>query len=104
MRSTGYKRTSPWSKLLVASTLIIGAAAIAQAHETDEDRGPTITRTFDLTGFDAVAISGVYDAEISVGEAFSIRLEGTEDDMQRARVELDGDTLELGKVKGKSRW
>ncbi|NNE56988.1 MAG: hypothetical protein HKN36_02670 [Hellea sp.] len=104
MRRKNSKRTLPWGKLLAVSTIMIGAATLAQAHDDDKDRGPTTTQNFDLTGFDAIDISGVYDAEILVGNDYSIRLEGSEKDMEHARVELDGKTLELGKVNGKSRW
>ena len=82
-----------WARLLMASGIAIAAVAVSQAHEVDDDHGPATTRSFDLTGFDVIDISGVYDVEIIVGNDYSIRLEGPEREMEYARVERDGDTL-----------
>lgn len=94
-----------FTKLLLAGALVIGGISVANAHDDDDhDSGDRITKTYDLTGFDAIDISGVYDVEVKVGGSYSIRLEGREKEMDYAEVELDGDTLELGQRKKKWGW
>jgi len=96
------KTTPQWGRILLVSGVAMAGVAISQAHDTDS--GPKITKTYDLTGFDGIDISGVYDVEVAVGSAFSIRLEGPEKEMNHARVELDGNSLELGQRKNKWSW
>ncbi len=99
------KTTPQWGKIAVATALIAGGITLANAHETDDDdHGEKIVKTYDLSGFDAIKVSGVYDMDVKVGESFSIRLEGPEREMERARVEVEGDMLVLGQSKKKSRW
>lgn len=87
----------------MASSLVFAGVVAVQAHEIDEDDGDKITRTYDLSGFDEISVSGVYDVEIRTGDSFSIRLEGREKEMNYARVEVNGDRLELGQEKRK-KW
>ncbi len=107
-RRTAPKRaqnTSPkWGRIILASGLIFAGVAAVQAHEIDEDDGNKITRSYDLSGFDEIRVSGVYDVEIRTGDAFSIRLEGRDKEMKYARVEVNGDRLELGQKKKKWNW
>ena len=98
------RRPTQWGKILLVSAIAFGGMTVANAHDEDNDSKDRITRTYDLTGFDAIDISGVYDVEVSVGKDFSIRLEGREKEMEYAEVELDGNTLELGKRKRKKSW
>lgn len=99
------RRTAPkWGRILVASGLIFAGAMAVQAHEIDEDDGNKTTKTYDLSGFDEINVSGVYDVEIRTGDSYSIRLEGREKEMKHARVEVSGDRLELGQTKKKWGW
>jgi len=100
------RKTSPqWGRILIVSGLVMAVAAGVHAHEVDDEKsGPEISQTFDLTGFDAIDISGVYDVEVEVGSEFSIRLEGPQREMDHVRVELDGNSLELAQKKAKWRW
>jgi len=99
------RRQKQWRRIFLVSGLVLVGAIAVQAHEVDDDyKGPKTTRTFDLTGFDGIDVSGVYDVEIEVGESYSIRLEGREREMEYARVEVDGNRLELGQKKRKKRW
>lgn len=98
------KHPTKLGRVLMASGLAVAVFAVSHAHEVDEDRGPVTTRSFSISGFDAVDISGVYDVEITVGDDYSIRLEGPEREMEYARVERDGDTLELGQIDKPRGW
>ena len=100
------KTATPWGKIALVSATVLAAAAFAQAGDNDKDRdsGDDVVRTYDLTGFDGIDISGVYDVEVSVGQTYSIRLEGREKDLDRVKVEVDGDTLELGKNKSAKKY
>jgi hypothetical protein len=55
------------------------------------------TRNFDLTGFASVESSAGVDVEITVGGGYSIRAEGDAEALDHLRIELDGDTLEIGR-------
>lgn len=97
------RRTGPkWGRIFLVSGVAIAAVSISQAHEV-EDNGPKVERSFDLTGFDAIDISGVYDVEIKVGDDYAIHLKGPEREMEYARVEVNGGRLELGQ-REKRRW
>ncbi|MEM1381006.1 MAG: DUF2807 domain-containing protein [Pseudomonadota bacterium] len=72
---------------LVASTAafaIAGASALAE------------TKTYDITGFDSIKATQGVEVIVEVGSAYSITLE-TSGDVDKARVEQDGDTLILGR-------
>lgn len=56
------------------------------------------TRTFDLRGFTAVEASAGVDVNVRLGEDYSIRAEGDSEALDRLRLDLDGDTLEIGRV------
>ncbi len=101
-RRTAPQRGVKWGRILLVSAMALTAYTVVQAH--DDDEGPTVERSFNLTGFDQVDISGVYDVEIVVGEDFGVHLKGPEREMEFARVEVNGDTLELGQAEKKWRW
>ncbi len=102
-RQSTTRRPTQWGKILLVSAIALGGMSVANAHDDDSDDKNKITQTYDLTGFDGISVSGVYDVEVTVGKDYSIRLEGREKEMEYAEVELDGDTLELGKRKRK-KW
>ncbi|WDI30357.1 DUF2807 domain-containing protein [Hyphococcus flavus] len=55
------------------------------------------TRNFDFSGFSAVEASAGLSVEVTVGGDYSVRAEGDADDLEKLRLELDGDTLEVGR-------
>ncbi len=104
----GGNNSPRWGRILLASGLIFalgssGAVAV-QAHDDDKDHGPKIERAYNLDGFDQIGVSGVYDVQIVAGDSYSIRLEGPEREMEYAKVEVEGDTLQLGQHKKKWGW
>ncbi|GAB4530408.1 MAG: hypothetical protein Kow00133_19130 [Amphiplicatus sp.] len=51
------------------------------------------SRTYDLSGFDAVSVSAGLDAEITVGGDYSVHAEGTEKGLERLDVIVKGGEL-----------
>jgi len=72
---------------LSTALMVIAGGAIA----SDDN----VTRNLDLSGFDRIEISGVYDLNVRVGSDFSIELSGSQYEMNRVEASVDGDTLEL---------
>ena len=63
-----------------------------------------VTRDVDLTGFNEIDISGVFEIDVTVGDDFSIELSGEEDEMARVTTSVKNGVLHLGREKGKKRW
>lgn len=82
--------------MTAGATACLLIAPLATAHETDDDKGPKVEKSYDFTDFTGVVVTGVYDVEIKVGPSYSIELEGKEKRMKYVEVEKSGDTLFLG--------
>lgn len=55
------------------------------------------TKAFDLKGFEGVSVSSGIDATVTVGPDFSILADGAPRDLERLKVEVRGDTLNIGR-------
>ena len=86
-----------------AAALLISGAAIA-GHDNDDHDHDKVTRTLDLTGFDRIEISGVYDLDVRVGPEFSIELSGSEEEMARVESSVENGVLNLDRKERKKRW
>lgn len=60
------------------------------------------TQSYDFSGFTYLDTSAGVDVEVTVGGAYSIRAEGEPEALERLRIERDGDTLEIGRVRDRS--
>ncbi|MEM9837852.1 MAG: head GIN domain-containing protein [Pseudomonadota bacterium] len=78
----------------MGATQFLSATVAAAALSTSIAVAETVT--YDFTGFDSVKATSGVDVIVEVGDAFSITLE-TDGDVERARVEVKGDTLILGR-------
>ncbi|NOX93847.1 MAG: DUF2807 domain-containing protein [Alphaproteobacteria bacterium] len=78
--------------------LSAGLVVMAGAVSASDD---IVSRNLDLSGFDKIEISGVYDLDVRVGSDFSVELSGTEYELNRVEASVDGDTLELAMGKRK---
>lgn len=77
---------------------LLPAAALAACHgERVDAGGPAVTRSFALTGFDAVQLTGSDDVEVRTGDGFAIQASGPKDVIEHLKVELDGTTLKIGR-------
>ncbi len=85
--------------LMTASVLAIGAAGAAIAH--DDDDVEKISKMLDLTGFERIDVSGVYDLDIQVGKDFSIELSGPDYEMNRVEASVEDGVLYLDQREAK---
>lgn len=84
--------------------LLIPLAACGNGFTGDEGKGVAgagsgDTRSYPVEGFTAVALQGPDDVDVRVGSAFTVRAEGAESELAKLRIERDGDTLEVGRVR-----
>ncbi|WP_417496045.1 head GIN domain-containing protein [Maricaulis sp.] len=68
----------------------IAAATLSASLAAAED-----VQQLDLTGFDSINAGGGYQLVVTVGETWSVNLEGDADDFDRLKAEVDGDELAL---------
>lgn len=73
------------TKLLAAAALALAAISTAAAADTRDHRG-----------FNSVAAQGRYLVEVTMGDGYSVRVDGAEADKVQTRVE--GDTLQIREV------
>lgn len=77
-------------RLLAVGAMSIGAVTNAAAGDNEK-----ITRNLDLTGFDRIEISGVYEMNVQVGSDYSIELSGPENEMERVEASVKNGVLIL---------
>lgn len=91
-----------------AIAALAASAAAAGCHfgagaEEGRTGGPQAARSYDLAGFDAVALGGPHHVTVSVGPQASVRAEGPQHDLERLELRLDGSTLEI-RTKHRGGW
>lgn len=62
--------------------------------------GSGSTRTFSIADFTGVALRGSDDVDVRVGSGFTVRAEGPSAELDKLRIERDGDTLKIGRKDG----
>ena len=92
----------------LALGLIIPLAACS-FNWNDDDKGSGVaasgsgtTRTFQIADFDAIDLRGSDDVDVRVGTGFSIRAEGPTEQLDRLKIDRDGETLQIGRKNGAS--
>ncbi|RMB51709.1 putative autotransporter adhesin-like protein [Sphingomonas sp. PP-CE-3A-406] len=92
----------------LALGLIIPLAACSFSWDGDKEgsgvaaSGSGTTRTYQVTGFDQIDLQGSDDVDVRVGTGFSIRAEGPSDQLDRLKIDRDGETLDIGRKNGAS--
>lgn len=76
-----------------ATAMILASTSISAAHEVDDKK--RVEETHDITGFDKIRVTGVYELEVEVGEEFSVFTSGKHKDVEGMKVYLKGSTLVL---------
>ncbi len=92
----------------LALGLIIPLAACSFSWNGDEAgsgvaaAGSGTTRTYQVAGFNGIDLRGSDDVDVRVGTGFSIRAEGPSEQLDRLRIDRDGDgeTLNIGRRNG----
>ncbi|RZM36827.1 MAG: DUF2807 domain-containing protein [Sphingomonas sp.] len=90
----------------LALGLIIPLAACSFSWNGDKEgsgaaaSGSGTTRTFQVTDFDQIDLRGSDDVDVRVGTGFSVRAEGPSEQLDRLRIERDGETLDIGRKNG----
>ncbi len=77
------------NKTLIFSACAASVFAVTAAHAE--------TRTYDYRGFSTVDASAGVEVEITVGGDYAVRAEGESEALDRLRIEIDGDALEVGR-------
>jgi len=80
-------------------------------HSDDSDSAPGVqgsgsgsTRTYQVADFSRVELAGSDDVDIRVGTSFSVRAEGDSAELDRLKIEKDGDTLSIGRRGSHFSW
>jgi hypothetical protein len=90
----------------LALGLIIPLAACSLGWNGDNESsgaapsGSGTTRTYQITDFNGIDLRGSDDVDVRVGAKFSIRAEGPTEQLDRLRIERDGETLDIGRKNG----
>ncbi|MES3154793.1 head GIN domain-containing protein [Sphingomonas faeni] len=90
----------------LALGLIIPLAACSFSWDGDKEgsgvaaSGSGTTRTYQVADFDQIDLRGSDDVDVRVGTGFSIRAEGPADQLDRLKIERDGETLKVGRKNG----
>lgn len=102
--------------LLVGLILAVGIAAggaymafgdLRDIDFGDRDRSEDVTETYELSGFDAIEVGGVFEIDVSVGGDFSVVLTGAASEMERVEAKVENGELVLDQRRpdrGKRRW
>ncbi len=89
--------------LLLAMTSAAALAALGTSMVAAQDGDQPITRSYDLTGFDEVAVVGPHHVVISVGPGYSVRYEGSQQTLEDTTVEVEDGRLKIHPVDD-GRW
>ena len=93
---------------LALATTVTACSAEVGSNGKGEKRtvevGPTKSQGFDLTGFTGVKVTGPDDVTIRRGDNFSIVARGPQAVIDELEIELDGETLSIGRKESMLRF
>jgi len=81
------------TKAAGATVLTLISAGLATAHEVDDKN--RVEETHNITDFNKIRVTGVYELDVQVGENFSVFTSGKHKDVEGMKVYLKGSTLVL---------
>jgi len=81
------------TKAAGATALVLLSASLATAHEVNDKH--RVEETHNITDFNKIRVTGVYELDVQVGEDFSVFTSGQHKDVENMRVYLKGTTLVL---------
>ncbi|HEU4962182.1 MAG TPA: head GIN domain-containing protein [Sphingomonas sp.] len=96
------------SLMLLAILPLVACSGHGVGHDENAAGVPAsgagTARTYAVTGFTGIELKGSDDAEVRVGDAFSVRAQGPADMLDDLRIEKDGDTLKIGRKSNHFSW
>jgi hypothetical protein len=91
------------SLMILSSILTLGACNMADAQDRDKEShrsGEQGQRSFDLAGFNFIALGGSHDVVVTVGGAHSVRAEGDAEALERLEIKVEKGKLVIGSKRG----
>lgn len=76
-----------------ATAMLMTSTTLASAHEVNDKN--RVEETHDITDFNKIRVTGVYELDVQVGEGFSVFTSGKHKDVEKMKVYLKGSTLVL---------
>lgn len=83
--------------------LAFPALMLSSCGHAESGSSATGSRSFDLVGFEQVALRGSDDVHVVTGKSFSVSATGPQSELDQLEIEVDGDTLKVGR-KSTSPW
>lgn len=74
-----------------------GGSNAPDSPHTSTGSGASTTQSYQLSGFTGVEVAGPDDVVITRGERFAVVATGDREDLDRLRIRVSGDTLEIGR-------
>jgi hypothetical protein len=88
---------------LVSAALTGLGASASVAQDSAQAAGGAVSRSYDLSDFEGIAVVGPHHIVVSVGPAFSVRAEGSEQTLADTEVEVDNGKLKIHPIDD-GRW
>jgi hypothetical protein len=83
-------------KPISVAAMIAAAATISSCgFDRGEDAGPTVSRNYQVGGFQQIEVAGPYDVEVRTGSNPSVAATGSEKLLEQTVVEVKGDSLSI---------
>src|SRR4051812_9364963 len=81
-------------KPIPAAMIVIAASLISACGQSrGESGGPTVSRNYQVGGFQQIEVAGPYDVQVRTGSGPSVSARGSEKLLERTVVEVKGDRL-----------
>src|SRR6478735_7771809 len=90
--------------LVSAGALCALGASMSTAQDSAQAATGATGRSYDLTGFDGIAVVGPHHIVVSVGPAFSVRAEGPQQTLTDTEVEVEDGQLKIHPVDDDEYW
>ena len=84
------------SAMILGSMLLLGACNFSAGAKETELSGQKINRSFQVAGFDRVALGGPHNVIVAVGGAPSVRAEGDSALIEQLEIKVEDGELQIG--------
>ncbi len=89
-------------KSIAAAVIAASAATSACGHSRSEDGGPTVSRNYQVGGFDQIEVAGPYDVTVRTGSAPTVSARGPQKILEHMVVEVRDGKLVIHSERNKS--